>query len=227
MATRMGLASAPAEAEALAIARDIALAEMAGARLHFRQVTTRSGLALVRQAKARGIAVTAGVTPAHIHLSDLAIGDFRSFARLSPPLRSEDDRQAVLEAIADGTIDLIASGHDPRGPEDKRLPFADAAPGMAGAEVLLATTLGLARHGVIDLARAFALLAANPARLLGVAAGELRAGYEADIALIDPDRPWIVDTDKMAASAGNTPFDGQPMQGRVEALWKGGMRAGS
>jgi dihydroorotase len=98
---------------------------------------------------------------------------------------------------------------------------------MAGAEVLLATTLGLARHGVIDLARAFALLAANPARLLGVAAGELRAGYEADIALIDPDRPWIVDTDKMAASAGNTPFDGQPMQGRVEALWKGGMRAGS
>jgi dihydroorotase len=227
MATRMGLASAPAEAEALAIARDIALAEMAGARLHFRQVTTRSGLALVRQAKARGIAVTAGVTPAHIHLSDLAIGDFRSFARLSPPLRSEDDRQAVLEAIADGTIDLIASGHDPRGPEDKRLPFADAAPGMAGAEVLLATTLGLARDGVIDLARAFALLAANPARLLGVAAGELRAGYEADIALIDPDRPWIVDTDKMAASAGNTPFDGQPMQGRVEALWKGGMRAGS
>jgi dihydroorotase len=227
MATRMGLASAPAEAEALAIARDIALAEMAGARLHFRQVTTRTGLALVRQAKARGIAVTAGVTPAHIHLSDLAIGDFRSFARLSPPLRSEDDRQAVLEAIADGTLDLIASGHDPRGPEDKRLPFADAAPGMAGAEVLLATTLGLARHGVIDLARAFALLAANPARLLGVAAGELRAGYEADIALIDPDRPWIVDTDKMAASAGNTPFDGQPMQGRVEALWKGGMRAGS
>lgn len=226
MATRMGLPSAPAEAEALAIARDLALAEMAGARLHIRQMTTRAGLALVRQAKARGIRVTAGVTPAHIHLSDLAIGDFRSFARLSPPLRSEDDRRAVLEAITDGTIDVIASGHDPRGPEDKRLPFADAAPGMAGAEVLLATTLGLVRDGVIDTARAFALLASNPGRLLGVAAGELREGHEADIALIDPDRPWIVDARKMAATAGNTPFDGQPMQGRVEALWKGGVGVG-
>ena len=223
MATRMGLASAPAEAEALAIARDLTLAEMTRARLHFRQVTTRAGLALVRTAKARGLPVTAGITPAHIHLSDLAIGDFRSFARLSPPLRSEDDRQAVLEALADGTIDVIASGHDPRGPEDKRLPFADAAPGMAGAEVLLATTLGLVRDGLIDLPRAFALLAGNPAKLLGVEAGTLREGAEADIALIDPDRPWIVDTDKMAASAGNTPFDGQPMQGRVEALWKGGV----
>ena len=223
MATRMGLASAPAEAEALAIARDIALAEMTGARLHFRQVTTRGGLALVRAANARGLSVTAGVTPAHIHLSDLAIGDFRSFSRLSPPLRSEDDRQAVLRALADGTIGVIASGHDPRGPEEKRLPFADAAPGMAGAEVLLATTLGLVRDGVIDLPRAFALLAGNPAKLLGVSAGELRQGHEADIALIDPDRPWIVDTDRMTASAGNTPFDGQPMQGRVEKLWKGGV----
>lgn len=222
MATRMGLAAAPAEAEALAIARDLALAELAGARLHLRQVTTAAGLALVRAAKARGLAVTCGVTPAHIHLSDLAIGDFRSFARLSPPLRGEADRQAVLAAIADGTIDVIASGHDPRGPEDKRLPFADAAPGMAGAEVLLATTLGLVRDGVIDTPRAFALLAANPARLLGVAAGELRAGAEADIALVDPDRPWIVDARRMAATAGNTPFDGQPMQGRVAMLWKGG-----
>ena len=224
MATRMGLAAAPAEAEALAIARDLQLAQLSGARLHFRQVTTRAGLALVRQAKAQGLPVTAGVTPAHIHLSDLAIGDFRSFARLSPPLRCEDDRKAVLEAIADGTIDVIASGHDPRGPEDKRLPFADAAPGMAGAEVLLATTLGLVIDEVIDLPRAFALLAANPAKLLGVEAGVLAQGAGADIALIDPERPWIVDARKMAATAGNTPFDGQPMQGRVEALWKGGVR---
>ena len=223
MATRMGLPAAPAEAEALAIARDLALAEMAGARLHLRQITTRGGLALVRAAKARAIPVTAGVTPAHIQLSDLAIGDFRSFARLSPPLRCEDDRQAVLEALADGTIDVISSGHDPRGPEDKRLPFADTAPGMAGAEVLLATTLGLVRDGVIGMPRAFALLAANPAKLLGVAAGALRMGAEADIALIDPERPWIVDSRKMAAAAGNTPFDGQPMQGRVQTLWKGGV----
>jgi dihydroorotase len=226
MATRLGLPSAPAEAEALAIARDIALAETAGARLHFRQVTTAAGLELVRSAKARGVAVTAGVSPAHFMLSDLALSDFRTFARLSPPLRSEADRQAVRKALADGTIDLVTSGHDPRGPEDKRLPFADAEPGMAGAETLLPLTLSLERDGVIDLTRAFRLLAANPARLLGVEAGELRIGAEADLAVIDPERPWIVDSDKMAAAAGNTPFDKQPVQGRVLALFKGGMPVG-
>ncbi len=222
MATRLGLPAAPAGAEALAVARDIALAEMAGARLHLRQVTTAAGLALVRAAKARGLAVTAGVTPAHFMLSDLAIADFRTFARLSPPLRCEADRQAVIAALADETIDVIASGHDPRGPEDKRLPFADAEPGMAGAETLLALTLTLVRDGVIDIARAFALLAANPARLLGVDTGVLAEGMQADIALIEPEKPWIVDSDRMAASAGNTPFDKQPVQGRVTALWKGG-----
>lgn len=222
MATRLGLPSAPAQAEALAAARDIALAEMAGARLHFRQVTTAGAIALVRAAKARGVAVTAGITPAHFMLSAIDIADFRTFFRFSPPLREEADRQAVLEALADGTIDVIASGHDPRGPEDKRLPFADAAPGMAGAETLLPLTLGLVRDGVIDMARAFALLAANPARMLGVEAGILATGAEADIAIIDPDRPWIVDSGRMAASAGNTPFDRQPVQGRALALFKGG-----
>lgn len=223
MATRLGLPSAPAEAEALAVARDIALAEMSGARVHFRQVTTRAALTLVKAAKARGISVTAGVTPAHFMLSDLATMDFRTFARLSPPLRREDDRQAVREALADGTIDVVASGHDPRGPEDKRLPFADADPGMAGAETLLAMTLTLVRDGLIDLPRAFDLLAANPARLLGVDAGALCEGAEADIAIIDPERPWVVDSREMAATAGNTPFDRQPTQGRVIALYKGGV----
>ena len=222
MATRLGLPAAPAEAEALAVARDIALAELAGARLHFRQVTTAAALDLVRAAKARGAAVTAGVTPAHFMISDTSLADFRTFLRLSPPLRSEADRQAVIAAIADGTIDTIASSHDPRGPEDKRLPFADAEPGMAGAETLLPLTLSLVRDGVIDLPRAFALLAATPAALLGVDAGRLVAGSEADIAVIDPDRPWIVNSDKMAASAGNTPFDRQGVQGRVIALFKGG-----
>ena len=226
MATRLGLPSAPAQAEALAIARDIALAEMAGARLHFRQVTTTGGLALVRAAKAQGLGVSAGVTPAHFMISDLATADFRTFARLSPPLRCEADRQAVREALADGTIDVIASGHDPRGPEDKRLPFADAEPGMAGAETLLPLTLSLVRDGVIDLARAMALLAGNPARLLGIDAGRLARGAEADLVVIDPDKPWIVDSDKMAASAGNTPFDRQPVQGRALAVFKGGLRVG-
>jgi dihydroorotase len=227
MATRLGLPSAPPEAEALAAARDIALAELAGARLHIRNVTTAAALALVRAAKKRGVSVTAGTTPAYFMLSDLALADFRTFARLSPPLRSERDRLAVRAAIADGTIDTIGSGHDPRGPEDKRLPFFDAAPGMAGAETLLPLTMSLVRDGVIDIARAFELLATNPARLLGVdSAGTLTVGAEADVALIDPDRPWIVDSAQMAAAAGNTPFDKQPVQGRVLALFKGGMPVG-
>jgi dihydroorotase len=226
MATRLGLPSAPAEAEALAVARDLTLAEMAGARLHLRHVTTRAALDLVRAAKARGVRVTAGVSPAHFMLSDLALQDFRTFARLSPPLRREADRQAVVAAIADGTIDVVGSGHDPRGPEDKRLPFADAAPGMAGAETLLALTLTLVRDGMIPMERAFDIVARNPARLLGVAAGELREGAEADLALVEPEQPWVVDSAKMAASAGNTPFDRQPVEGRVTALWQGGIRVG-
>lgn len=224
MATRLGLPSAPAEAEALAVARDVALAEMSGAHVHFRQVTTARALDLIRAAKARGVRVTAGVTPAHFMLSDLELADFRTFCRLSPPLRTDSDRKAVVTAIADGTIDVISSGHDPRGPEDKRLPFADAEPGMAGAETLLPLTLTLVRDGIVDMARAFALLAGNPARLLGVEAGTLVEGSEADIALVDPTRPWIVDSDKMAASAGNTPFDRRPVEGRVTMLFKGGMR---
>jgi dihydroorotase len=223
MATRLGLPAAPAAAEALAIARDLALVELTGCHLHLRQVTTARGLDLVRAAKARGLPVTAGVTPAHFMLSDVAVGDFRTFTRLSPPLRPDSDRKAVIAAIADGTIDVIASGHDPRGPEDKRLPFADAEPGMAGAETLLPLTLSLVRDRVIDLARAFELVATNPARLLGVDAGRLALGAEADIALIDPARPWVVDSDRMAAAAGNTPFDKQGVEGRVTSLFKGGV----
>lgn len=223
MATRLGLPSAPAQAEAIAIGRDIALAEMANAPIHFRNVTTAAGLELVRTAKARGLKVTAGVSPAYFMLSDLAIGAFRTFMHLSPALRGEDDRQAVIAGIRDGTIDIIASGHDPRGAEDKRLPFSDSAPGMAGAETLLPLTLSLVRDGSIDLPRAFELLSANPARLLGVNAGQLSVGSEADIAVIDEDRPWIVNSDKMATSADNTPFDNQPVQGRVLAMFKGGV----
>jgi len=226
MATRLGLPSAPAEAEALAIARDIALAEMAGARLHFRQVTTAAGFELVRAAKSRGVSVTCGITPAHFMLSDLATAEFRTFARLSPPLRAEADRQAAIAAIGEGVVDVIASGHDPRGPEDKRLPFSDAEPGMAGAETLLAMTMNLVRDEVIDTARAFTLLATNPAGLLGVNAGVLDVGKEADVAVIDPEAPWIVDRRKMEATGDNTPFDRQGAQGRVLGLYKGGVAVG-
>jgi dihydroorotase len=225
-ATRLGLPSAPAEAEALALARDIALAEMTGARVHFRQVTTAAGLDLVRTAKARGASITCGVTPAHFMLSDLATIDFKTFARLSPPLRSEADRKAVIAALGEGVIDVISSGHDPRGPEDKRLPFSDAEPGMAGAETVLAMTLGLVRDDVFETPRAFELLATNPAQVLNVPAGALEVGLEADIAVIDPDAPWIVDRRKMEATADNTPFDRQGAQGRVRQLYKGGVALG-
>lgn len=221
-ATRLGLSSAPAVAEAMAIARDLALVEKTGSRIHFRQVTTRAGFDLIRAAKTKGLPVTCGITPAHLYLSDAAVSDFRTFAHLSPPLRSEADRQAALEAVRDGTIDVIASGHDPRGPEDKRLPFADSAPGAAGAETLLALSLNLVRDGVVALPRLFELLAANPARILGLDGGRIEAGAPADLIVVDPDAPWQVDSDKMRAAAGNTPFDKLPVQGRVLRLFKGG-----
>lgn len=225
-ATRLGLSAAPAAAEAMAVARDLMLAEETGAALHFRQLTTARAFDLIRAAKGRGIRVTCGISPAHLLLSDNAIGPFRTFARLSPPLREESDRLAALAAIADGTIDLICSAHDPQGPEAKRLPYADAEPGMSGAETLLALSLGLVRDGLIDLPRLFSLLSTTPARLLGVPGGALSVGSEADLILVDPDAPWRIDTDKMAAAAGNTPFDGLPVQGKVLKTIKGGQPVG-
>lgn len=221
-ATLLGLSSAPAIAEAVAISRDLLLASQSGVRLHFRQVTTAHGLDLIRAAKANGLTVTCGITPAHLFLSDNAVSDFRTFARLSPPLRSEQDRQACIKAVADGTIDVIASGHDPRGPEDKRLPFSESLPGMAGAETLLALSLNLVRDGQVSFGRLFELLSTNPAKILGIKAGQITDGYAADIILLDPGVPWQVDGDKMAALAGNTPFDKLPVQGRVRHIMKGG-----
>lgn len=222
-ATRLGLPHAPACAEAMAIARDVMLARVTGAAIHFRLVTTKAGFDLVRTAKAEGLNVTCGISPAYLFLADNAVTDFRTFARLSPPLRSEDDRKASIAAVADGTVDVITSSHDPRGPEDKRLPFADAAPGMAGAETLLALSLNLVREGHVSLNRLMTLLSANPARILGIDAGSFRAGSAADLIFIDPDAPWIIDAARMAAQAGNTPFDRVPVQGRVRRIMKGGV----
>ncbi|WP_375178015.1 dihydroorotase family protein [Sphingobium yanoikuyae] len=221
-ATRLGLAHAPACAEAMAIARDIMLARETGAAIHFRLVTTKAGFDLIRAAKAEGLKVSCGISPAYLFLNDQAMTDFRTFARLSPPLRSDADRHASIAAVADGTVDVITSGHDPRGPEDKRLPFADASPGMAGAETLLALSLNLVREGHVSLNRLMTLLSANPAKILGVNAGSFAPGSAADLILVDPDAPWIVDSAKMAASAGNTPFDKVPVQGRARRTMKGG-----
>ncbi|USI73219.1 dihydroorotase [Sphingomonas morindae] len=225
-ATRLGLASAPAIAEAMAVARDLMLAEETGARLHFRQLSTAAALDLVRAAKRRGVRVTCGITPAHLLLSDTAIGPFRTFARLSPPLRSESDRAACLAAVADGTIDLLCSGHDPRGPEAKRLPYANAEPGMAGAATLLALALTLVRDGVIDLPRLAALLTAAPARLFGLASGTLAVGAPADVILVDDAAPWRIAAETLPGKAGNTPFDALPVQGRVLKTIKGGQPLG-
>jgi len=225
-ATRLGLASAPAIAEAIVVARDIMLAEETGARLHFHQLTTARAFDLVRAAKRRGVRVSCGISPAHLLLGDSAIGPFRTFARLSPPLRDESDRLAAIEAVRDGTIDVLCSAHDPQGPEAKRLPYADAAPGMAGAETLLTLSLTLVRDGVIDLPRLFALLSTNPASLLGVPGGTLARGAEADLILVDPDAPWRIDADHMAAPEGNSPFDGLPVQGKVLRTIKGGQPIG-
>ncbi|WBH16882.1 dihydroorotase [Sphingomonas radiodurans] len=225
-ATRLGLAAAPSLAEPLAIARDLMLTEAADSRLHIRQVTTAAGFELVRAAKRRGVRVTCGITPAHLLLSDIAMSDFRTFAHLSPPLRSESDRQAALVALEDGTIDVLCSGHDPRGPEEKRLPFADSSAGAAGAATLLPLALGLARDGRVSLARLSALLSRNPAAVLGLEAGTLEAGREADLMQVDPDAPWQIDADTLPGKAGNTPFDGLPVQGRVLRLFKGGRELG-
>jgi len=221
-ATRLGLPSAPAFAEALAVARDVRLAEATGCRLHLRQVTTAEGIDIVRRAKRRGVRVTCGVTPAHMLLNDHATVGYRTFARLSPPLRVENDRRAVLEALADGTIDVIASGHDPRMQEDKRLPYADAAPGMVGSETLLALSLSLVREDRLTLPDLLARLATNPARLFGLPGGRLAAGEPADLVLFDPDAPWRIDADRLRASSDNTPFDGLPVQGRIVLTVKGG-----
>ncbi|MEH3047953.1 dihydroorotase [Sphingomonas adhaesiva] len=221
-ASRLGLPAAPALAEALAIARDLMLAEDTGARLHLRCVTTAAGFALVKAAKARGVRVTCGTTPAYLLLSDIAMSDFRTFAHLSPPLRSEADRQAALAALADGTIDVLSSGHDPRGPEEKRLPYADATAGAADAATLLALSLGLVRDGHVSLPRLFALLATGPASVLGLETGTLAPGMPGDVILIDEHAPWRIDADTLPGQAGNTPFDGLPVQGRVKAMWKGG-----
>ena len=222
LATRLGLPAAPAFAEALAVARDLRLAEATGAHLHIAQLTTAEAVALVRAAKARGLRVSAGVTINHLFATDVAIGEYRSFARLSPPLREEADRRAVVMGVADGTIDVIASGHDPRTDDEKRLPFADAAPGAVGQALLLALALGLEREGHLSLPALIACMTTAPARIFGLPGGRIAPGEDADLVAFDPGAPWRIDSDRLPGLAGNTPFDGLPVQGKVVWVMKGG-----
>jgi dihydroorotase len=222
VATRLGLAAAPAVAEAIGIARDLRLGREARAPLHIACVTTAEGADLVRRAKDAALDVTAATTPEAFLLNEMAAMGYRSFARLSPPLRSEADRLAIMDAVADGTIDMITSRHDPRTQEDKRLPFSDAAPGAAGAATLLSLSLGLVRDGRMTLADLFRRLSLAPARRFGLDAGRIDVGAPADLLLFDAGAPWRIEAERLPGIAGNTPFDGLPTAGRVDLLVKGG-----
>jgi dihydroorotase len=223
-ATRLGLPGIPAAAEAILVARDIRLAALTGGAVHFAHVSTAESLALIRRAKADGIAVTCDTAPPYFDLNETAIGDFRTYAKLSPPLRRESDRLAVVAALADGTIDAIASDHQPRDADDKRQPFALASPGGTGLATLLAVTMAQVHAGTLDLAQAIGLLTHRPAALLGAACGRLARGAPADLCLFDPERAWQVSAGTLPGKAQNTPFDGRALEGVVLGTWKAGRR---
>jgi len=224
LASRLGLPGTPAAAEAILLARDIRLAELTGGAVHFSPVSTAEAIALVRRAKERGIRVTCDTAPPYFDLNESAIGDFRTYAKLSPPLRTESDRLAVLEALADGTIDAIVSDHQPRDADDKRLPFAQAAPGGTGLVTLLGVTLAHVHAGALTMGQAIELLTARPAGLLGIGGGRLLKGAVADLCLYHPDRVWRVEAGELPGKAQNTPFDGRALEGRVLGTWKAGRR---
>ena len=213
--TRLGLTGIPHEAEAMIVERDVRLAEMTGGRLHFAHVSTAESVELIRRAKDRGISVTCDTAPPYFALNETAVGDYRTFAKLTPPLRTEADREAIVAGLQDGAIDAIASDHCPKSEDLKRLPFADAAFGGVGLETLLAITLELVHNGHLGLLDALGLITHHPADLLGLHAGRLKVGHAADLMLFNPDTGWKVDADKLRPRAKNTPFDGRPVQGRV------------
>jgi len=214
-ATRLGLSGIPRQAEVIIVERDIHLAELTGGRIHFAHISTAQALDAVRRAKTRGLAVTCDTAPPYFALNEIEIGDYRTFAKLSPPLRAEDDRVAVIEALKDGTIDSIASDHTPQDEDAKRLPFAQAAFGGVGLETLLAITLELYHNAHLSLNETLRLITAAPANLLGLAAGRLKKGAAADLIVFDPDRGWKVNADNLLSKSKNSPFDGRPVQGRV------------
>lgn len=224
LATRLGLPGIPAAAEAIIVARDLRLAALTRGHVHFAHVSTEEALGLIRRARFDGIAVTCDTAPPYFDLNETAIGGFRTWSKLSPPLRPEADRLAVVAALADGTIDAVASDHLPRDADDKRLPFAQAAAGGTGLATLLALTLAQVHAGTITLARAIELLTAGPARLLGARAGRLEVGRPADLVLFDLERSWRVEAGKLPGRAQNTPFDGRALDGRVRKTFKAGQQ---
>ncbi len=215
LATRMGIPGIPAMAEVMQIERDIRIAELTGGRLHFAHVSTADGIAAIRGAKARGLKITCDTAPHYFALNELALADYRTFAKVSPPLRGEADRRAVVDALRDGTIDAIASDHSPHDQDSKRLPLAQAAFGTVGLETLLPVTLDLVQNGQMTLPKALALVTSRPAELLGLKEGRLSKGMAADFVLFDADAPWKVDAKALRSKSKNSAFDGRLVQGRV------------
>ncbi|MEO1537366.1 MAG: dihydroorotase [Pseudomonadota bacterium] len=217
-----GIPSVSPMAERMGLDRDIALVEMTGAKYHADQITTARALRRLERAKDAGLDLTAGVSIHHLTLNELDVGDYRTFFKVKPPLRSEDDRLAVAEAVATGLIDVISSMHTPQDEESKRLPFEEAASGAIGLETMLPALMRLVHAGHMDLPVLWRALTLNPARRLGLDCGRLSPGAPADLVLFDPDAPFVLDRFKLLSKSKNTPFDEARMQGRVLGTWVAG-----
>lgn len=215
VATRMGLPGIPSAAECVAVARDLALAQHTGARVHFRTLSAGSSVEMIRNAKAGQLPISADVAVHQLHLTEMDIDGFDARCHVSPPLRTLADRDALRRAVADGTIGVICSDHSPHEADAKEAPFPETSPGISGLETLLPLTLKLVEEGVLDLPAAVARLTTGPARVIDLPLGQLGEGAIADVCVFDPDRPWTLDARRMTSAGKNTPFDGWEFRGRV------------
>ena len=221
-ASLRGLPAVSPMAERMGLDRDIALIEMTGARYHVDQITTARALPALERAKRNGLDISAGVSIHHLTLNELDVADYRTFFKVKPPLRSEDDRLAVIEAVRTGLIDIISSMHTPQDEESKRLPFEEAASGAVALETLLPAAMRLYHAEQLDLPTLFRAMSLNPAKRLGLPGGRLSVGAPADLVLFDPDAPFVMDRTTLQSKSKNTPFDGQRMQGKVLATYVAG-----
>lgn len=223
-ASLKGLPGVSPMAERIGLDRDLGLVEMTGARWHVDQVTTARSLPALARAKANGLDVTAGISIHHLTLNEFDVGDYRTFFKFTPPLRSEEDRLAMVQAVADGVIDVIGSFHTPADEESKRLPFEEAASGAVGLQTLLPAALRLYHAGQLDLPMLFRALALNPALRLGLPQGRLAEGAPADLVLFNPDTPFVLDRFSLLSKSKNTPFDGARLEGKVLATYVAGQQ---
>ena len=221
-ASLRGLPAVSAIAERMGLDRDIALLEMTGAKYHADQITTARALPALQRAKTNGLDITAGTSIHHLTLNELDVADYRTFFKVKPPLRSEEDRHAIIEALQSGLIDTISSMHTPQDEESKRLPFEEAASGAVGLETLLPAALRLFHSGEMDLPGLFRALALNPAKRLGLPCGRLAIGAPADLVLFDANQPFVLDRATLKSKSKNTPFDGARLQGRILASFVAG-----